>query len=111
MIQSFSEALAPRSRVSVGSAVCSTVMSTTMRKTALDTIARMAHRPAPETFIRLLYTPKFNLSDASMGASCARIVRHSDHGSDADALQANLGRLPSRYDLAATGSLHFGSAA
>jgi hypothetical protein len=32
-------------------------MSTTMRKTALDTIARMPHRPAPETFIGLLYTP------------------------------------------------------
>jgi hypothetical protein len=31
-------------------------MSTTMRKTALDTIARMAHRPAPEAFIGLFYT-------------------------------------------------------
>jgi len=80
MIQSFSEALAPRSRVSVGRAVCSTVMSTTMRKTALDTTARMAHRPALETFTGWPHSPKFNLSDASTDASCARIVRHSDHG-------------------------------
>jgi hypothetical protein len=33
-------------------------MSTTMRKTALETIARMAHRPALETLIGLLYAPE-----------------------------------------------------
>src|SRR5258708_21143348 len=44
MIQSFSEALAPSSRVRVGSAVWSTVMSTTTRNKALDTTSRTSQR-------------------------------------------------------------------
>lgn len=44
MIQSFSDALATSSRVSVGSAVWSTDMSMTMRKSALDTTARTSQR-------------------------------------------------------------------
>src|SRR5258708_33658232 len=44
MIQSFSEALAPSSRVRVGSAVGSTVMSTTTRNKALDTTSRTSQR-------------------------------------------------------------------
>src|SRR5262249_9140784 len=74
MIQSFSEALAPRSRDSAGRAVCSTVMSTTMRKTALDTIARMAHRPAREAFIGLLYFPRTLGYQTHRQAQVARVV-------------------------------------
>src|SRR6187401_916665 len=51
MIQSFSEALAPSSRVRVGSAVWSTDMSTTMRNRALDTTSRTSQRLVIEAII------------------------------------------------------------
>src|SRR4029450_4301336 len=67
MIQSFSEALAPSSRVRGGSAVWSTDMSMTMRNKALDTTSRTSQRFVGEAVTALPPTSADNVLNPSPG--------------------------------------------